>query len=185
MFIRTVDEGLARLLRAKIPLPANVADVSFAPPTVHWAATISRPTVSLFLYEVKPSERPGQAIVRRLGPDGRSQRRLPSPVLEMNYLVSAWAADPLAEHQLLGEVINLLVAHPILPDECLPGDATSPVQLIFSGDENNPMRDIWRAAGGQQRASFTLSAVAAADSFPWTDEAPPVTEVLRGLSRRT
>ena len=184
MFIRTVDEGLVRLLETKIPLPRTVADISFAPPTLGWAASVSRPTVNLFLYEVKPSERPGQAIVRRLSPDGRAQRRMPSPVLEMNYLVSVWAADPLTEHQLLGDVINLLVAHPILPDECLPGDATSPVQLIFGGDDANPMRDIWRAAGGQQKASFTLSAVAATDSFPWTDEAPPVTEVLRGLSRR-
>ena len=184
MFIRTVDEGLRRLLETQIPLPATVADISFAPPTLSWAARLTRPTVSLFLYEVKPSERPGQAIVRRISPDGRSQRRLPSPVLEMNYLVSAWASDPLAEHQLLGEVINLFVANQVLPDECLAGDATSPVQLILGGDENNPARDIWRAAGGEQKASFTVSAVAAADSFPWTDEAPPVTEVLRGLSRR-
>jgi hypothetical protein len=183
MFIRVVDQALERLLRVRVPLPVEAGDISFAVPSANWASRLSRPTVSLFLYEVVPSGRPGQAMARRVDADGRMQRRLPSPVLELNYLISAWAANPLDEHQLLGEVINQIVAHPVLPVDVLPGEAASPVQMIFNGDDKNQIREVWRAAGGQLKASCMLSVIAAADAFPWTDAAPPVSEVLRGITR--
>jgi hypothetical protein len=183
MFIRVIDQALERLLRVRLPFPAKVGDISFAAPSANWASRLSRPTVNLFLYEVVPSGRPGQAVVRRLDAEGRLQRKAPSPVLEMNYLISAWAADPLDEHQLLGEVVNQVVSLPELPVDVLPGEAAAPVQMIFNGDDKNQIRDVWRAAGGQLKASCMLSVITAADAFPWTDAAPPVSEVLRGITR--
>jgi hypothetical protein len=88
------------------------------------------------------------------------------------------------EHQLLGEVINHLVAHAVMPLEYLPADPTSTVYLAFGADTENRIRDVWRAAGGHLKASFSLSVAAAADSFPWSDQAPPVAEVVRGIARR-
>jgi hypothetical protein len=123
--------------------------------------------------------------VRRVDPDGRVQTRPPSQMLELNYLISAWADDPLVEHQLLGEVINHVVAHATIPIEYLPAEPTSAVYLSFGADSENRLRDIWRAAGGQLKASFSMSVAAAADSFPWSDQAPPVAEVVRGVARRT
>lgn len=183
MFIRVVDQALERLLRVGVPFPHESGDISFAVPSAAWASRLSRPTINLFLYEVLPSGRPGQSVVRRVDSRGQLQRRLPSPVLELNYLVSAWAANPLDEHQLLAEVVNQLVVHPALPVETLPGETASPVQMIFNGDDKNQIRDIWRAAGGQLRASCQLTLITATDAFPWTDAAPPVTEVLRGITR--
>jgi len=183
MFIRVVDQALERLLRVGVPFPVQAGDVSFAVPSAAWASRLSRPTVNLFLYEVVSTGRTGQAAVRRVDSRGQLQRRQPSPVLELNYLISAWAPNPLDEHHLLAEVINQVAVHSALPVETMPGEAAAPVQMIFDGDDKNQIRDIWRAAGGQLKASCQLSLVTAADAFPWTDAAPPVTEVLRGITR--
>jgi hypothetical protein len=185
LFIRVCDEALERLLRSKIPLPTDAGDVSFAQPSIAWAERLSRPTINLFLYEVKPSTRPSASVVRRTDADGRAQRRAPSPVMEMNYLVSAWAPSPLVEHQLLSEVISRLSVINILPIPNSTEQGGSPVQLIFGGDTDNRLRDIWTAAGGRLRASFTLSVVTAIDAFPWVDQAPPVTQILRGIAQRS
>jgi hypothetical protein len=184
VFIRVIDEGLERLLRKQLPLPADVGDVSFAVPSAGWGDRLTKPTVNLFLYEIKPSARPAPSVVRRTDVDGRAQRRRPSPVLEMNYLVSAWAGTPLVEHQLLGEVVNQLSVLATLPIGTATTEVASPVQLIFGGDSENNVRDLWMAAGGRLKASFTMSVVTAIDVFPWVDQAPPVTEVLRGVGRR-
>ena len=184
MFIRVIDQGLERLLRTALPLAPDAGDISFAAPTGAWAERVSRPTVNLFLYEIRPTSRPAPASTRRVDAEGRAQRRLPSPVLEMNYLVSAWASSPLAEHELLGNVANHLSIQPALPDKYLPDESASSVQLIFGGDSENKLRDIWQALGGRLKASFTLSAITAADAYPWTAQAPPVTRVVRGVSPR-
>jgi hypothetical protein len=179
-----IDEGLERLLRKQLPLPADAGDVSFAVPSIAWSDRLSRPTINLFLYEIKPSTRPSASVVRRIDPDGRAQRRVPSPVLELNYLVSAWANSPLVEHQLLGEVVTRLSVQSTLPMKKAVGDGASPVQLIFGGDAENKLREVWTAAGGRLKASFSMSVVTATDAFPWTDQAPPVTEIVRGIGRR-
>jgi hypothetical protein len=184
LFIRIIDEGLERLLRSKIPLPPDSGDVSFAQPSIGWAERLSRPTINLFLYEVKPSTRPSASVVRRTDVDGRAQRRAPSPVMEMNYLVSAWAASPVVEHQLLSELVSRLSVLNTLPIPNAVEQGGSPVQMIFGGDTENKLRDLWTAAGGRLKASFTLSVVTAIDAFPWVDQAPPVTQVLRGIGQR-
>jgi uncharacterized protein DUF4255 len=184
VFIHAIDESLERLLRAQLPFPADAGDVSFAAPTVGWGDRVGRPTVNLFLYEIKQSARPSASTVRRTDMDGRPQQRRPSPVLELNYLISAWAKSPLAEHRLLGEVAGRLSVQATLPSARPADDGASPVQLIFGGDGENKLRDIWSAAGGRLKASFTLSVVTAIDAFAWTDQAPLVTEVVRGIGRR-
>ncbi|HZC72288.1 MAG TPA: DUF4255 domain-containing protein [Jatrophihabitans sp.] len=184
MFIRRVDESLDRMLRAELPLPIEVADVSFDAPTPGWAAGVSRPTVSLFLYEVLPSRRPAQAVGLRVDAAGQVQRRRALPMVDLNYLVSAWAATSLEEHDLLGRLASFFAGQGSVPAAHLPDDSIGDLQLFFGGDDRNQLRDIWRAAGGELKGSFTVSLVVAADSAGWYDEAPPVARVVGSVARR-
>lgn len=177
MFVRLVDEGLERLLRAVLPLPEDVGDVSFEAPTGTWSAQLSRITVNFFLYEVARSHHPARAATQRTDANGRAERRAPQPMVELNYLVSAWAGGPRDEHQLLGDVISRFAALDTLPAEHLPDELSSTVHLGFGADERNRPRDVWGAAGGQLKASFTLQATVAADTFDWQDQAPLVTRI--------
>jgi hypothetical protein len=98
-------------------------------------------------------------------------------MIRLGYLVSAWAGSPRDEHQLLGEVLSRLAPLVTLPAKHLPADTDSAVQLALSADEGNRLREIWSAAGGQLKASFTLQVTAATDTFEWHDQAPLVTRI--------
>jgi len=177
MFIRVVDEGLEHLLRAELPLPEDVGDVSFDAPTATWAAQLARITVNLFLYDVARSSLPSRAATQRIAANGRAQQRPQQPMVRLSYLVSAWAGNARDEHQLLGDVISRCAALTELPPEHLFGEVSSPIQLSFADDERTRQRDVWSGVGGQLKPSFTLQANLAADSFDWRDAAPPVTRI--------
>ncbi len=177
MFIRIVDDGLERLIRDRLPLPEDAGDVSFDIPTPTWAAQLSRITVNLYLFDVSRSSQPNRAALRRVDENGKAQRRAPQPMVELDYLVSAWAGGPRDEHQLLGEVISRVASLDTLPVEYLPTELSSSVHLNLVEDDRHRARDIWSGAGGTLKASFTLQVTVAADTFGWTPEPPPVTMV--------
>lgn len=184
MFIRIVDEGLERLLRAEVPLPDDIGDVNFDVPTTTWSAGLSRPTVNIFLYDVARSDHPNQPM-RRVDENGTRQRRPPQPMVQLSYLISAWAGNPLEEHQLLGEVISRFAGRDILPPDYLTRPLSSSVYLSLVDEETDRTRNIWSGAGGTLKAAFTLQAAAAADTFGWTPEPPLVTGIEGGVARPT
>lgn len=177
MFIRIVDEGLERFLRDRVPLPEDLADVSFDVPNNTWAAQLSRITVNVFLYDVVRSDQPNRAPTRRIDETGKAERRRPQPMIELSYLISAWAGSPRDEHQLLGDVLSSLAGVDTLPPEYLPTALSSSVHMSFREDDRHRNRDIWNGAGGTLRASFNMQVTVAADSFGWTAEPPLVTHI--------
>ena len=173
MFISAVDQGLERLLREGLPFPEHVGDVSFETPNDSWAATLSRLTVNVFLYQVERSSQPGRAPVVRVGGDGApGYQRRPQPMIELGYLVSAWAGSPRDEHQLLGDVVSLLAGTPTLPERVAPPTLNSTVTLSLGGTLGP--RDVWQGLGGKLRPCLLMSATVAADTWDWELQAPAV-----------
>jgi hypothetical protein len=176
MFITRVDSSFERLLRARLPLPTEVGDVSFDPPTATWSASLSRITVSLFLYDVQHSSLPSNTA-QRGGQDHAGMRRRPLPMMQLGYLVSAWAGSPRDEHQLLGDVVSILTGLDQVPAEFTAPELQSPVRFTIKEDPRNATRDIWAATGGQLKASVVLQAIVAADTFDWAQEPPTVDRI--------
>ena len=167
ILIPAVEDGLESYLRAALPLSRESGDISFEPPSSTWAAQVNRITVSCFLYDVSRSPLPPRASAPRTGADGRVERRAPLPMVQLSYLVSAWAGSTRDEHQLLGDVLTRLLAQQVLPAEHVDGSLGSSVQLALAADEVNRPRDVWAGLGGTLRASFTLLVTVAADAYPW------------------
>jgi hypothetical protein len=181
VFISHVDAGLEKLLRTRLPLPEEMGDISFDPPNGTWSAQLSRITVNLFLYDVQRSSQPSGPTVRTA--DGKvTERRRPQPMVQLGYLVSAWAGSPRDEHQLLGDVASILAGADGLPPELLPDGLSSGVRFAL-GDSDNRAREVWTAAGGSLKASFCLMATVAADSFDWEVAPPPVERIAAMASR--
>ncbi|WP_170981633.1 DUF4255 domain-containing protein [Nocardioides dongxiaopingii] len=177
MFIRYVDEGLEQLVRRRLPLPEDVGDVSFDTPTSTWAAQLSRLTVNLFLYGLDRSSQPTRTAQARVDASGRAERRAPLPMVELDYLVSAWAGSPRDEHQLLSDVVSLFAGVPVLPLDLTHANLNSTVTLGFGSDPTMRPREIWQGVSGQLKACAVIRATVAADTWDWEDQAAAVERV--------
>lgn len=178
MLIPVVEDGLEALLRATLPLTPEQGDISFEAPSSTWSATVNRLTVNLFLYGVTRSPQPPRPAGVRQAPGGGVEHRHPLPMVQLSYLVSAWAGSPRDEHLLLGDALTRLLAHQVLPPEHLPRPLESTVQLALASDETTRPRDVWSGLGGSLKASFTLHVTVAADAYDWTLAPAGVTEVV-------
>lgn len=176
MIIPTVDSGLETLVRDSLPLPDPIGDVSFDPPSGTWSAQLSRITVNFFLFGVGRSPQPPRPATERTV-NGRVQRRQPLPMLQLHYLVSAWAGTVRDEHQLIGDVLALFLSEQVLPTRYLPDDFASGVQLAVAPHDNNRAKDVWSTVGGTIKPSFELVVTCATDALPFLDLAPSVDRV--------
>lgn len=181
--ITAVDAGLEQLLRVSVPLPADVADISFEPPDSTWGAQLSRITVSLFLFDVSRSPMPRQPPISRTRDDGRVETRPALPLFKLSYLVSAWAGNTRDEHHLLGELLSCLLSHDVLPPHHLSTQLPGPVQLSVSSHDGRKPGEVWSSLQSKLKPSFELEATVPVDAA-WELAAPIVTQVEGEVSRR-
>lgn len=183
MLIPAVESSLEKLLRQTLPLTPEQGEISFETPGSTWSAAISRLTVNLFLYDIGRSPQPPRSVSDRTGPDGTRQFRHPLPMVELNYLVSAWAGSIRDEHELLGDVLTRLLAHQVMPPQYVAAGLASNIQLALADDARNRPREVWTGIGGTAKASFTLIVTVAADAYDWQDQATEAAEVVPSLER--
>ncbi len=115
-----VDEALEGLLRAGVPLGAQDVDVSFEAPEKEWSAKLNRPTINLYLWDMRLSivrARTGTQIVER---DGVTSRRLALPRIELRYLITVWTSDHNDERSLMGGLLRTVLSYHEIPFEFVP-----------------------------------------------------------------
>lgn len=178
--LHLLDESLEAFLRATVPLSPRDVDVSFAAPDRDWAVTVSRPTVNLYLWDVRRnvSERDfGVVTVPAPGEGGKPRRRPPLPRVDCRYLVTAWTSDVRDEHSLLGATLAALLLHSELEARYLQGAyaTVTPVPTMEVGAGNGQDNsDFWSALGGQLKPGLDLTVTATVDSTLLVDAGPPV-----------
>ncbi|HET9517608.1 MAG TPA: DUF4255 domain-containing protein [Actinoplanes sp.] len=180
--LHLLDETLEAFLRDVVPLPQRDIDIAFAAPDSEWSASLSsRPTVDLYLWDVRPNlgEREfGEVIVEEV--DGRRVRRGPLPRVDCRYLVTAWTSEVRDEHSLLGDVLSALLLHPVIEPRHLQGVFAEvrplPSLRLRSGDgsENS---DFWSALGGQLKPGLDLVVTVTLDAALRTTAGPPTESV--------
>nr|WP_042193246.1 DUF4255 domain-containing protein [Kibdelosporangium sp. MJ126-NF4]CEL20658.1 hypothetical protein [Kibdelosporangium sp. MJ126-NF4]CTQ89570.1 hypothetical protein [Kibdelosporangium sp. MJ126-NF4] len=176
--LNLLDESLEEFLRAVVPLPKREVDISFDAPDKEWSARVSRPTINLYLWDVRRnvSEREyGLETVH--DENGRPHRRPPLPRVDCRYLVTAWTSDMRDEHSLLGATLAALLMHTEIAAQYLqaPYDAVTPVPsvTIASGGERDNS-DFWSALGGQLKPGLDVTVTATVDSALMVAAGPPV-----------
>jgi hypothetical protein len=180
--LHLLDETLEAFLRDVVPLPARDVDVAFDAPDGEWSAALSsRPTVDLYLWDVRPNlaERDyGEVIVEEA--DGRRFRRDPLPRVDCRYLVTAWTSEVRDEHSLLGDVLTALLLHPVIETEHLRGAFATvrplPSLRLRSGDgsENS---DFWSALGGQLKPGLDLVVTVTVEAALRAVAGPPTEKI--------
>lgn len=102
--LHLLDETLAAFLRAEVPLPEREVDVAFEAPDRDWGAAVTRPTVNLYLWDVRRNSDEREAGMELVKDgNGHKHRRPPLPRIDCRYLVTAWTNELRDEHALLAE----------------------------------------------------------------------------------
>ena len=181
--LHLLDESLEAFLRAVVPLPPREVDIAFEAPDGDWSAALStKPTVDLYLWDVRPNlaeKEFGEIIME--DPDGRRYRRDPLPRVDCRYLVTAWTSEVRDEHSLLGDVLAALLLHPVIEAEHLQGVFSSvrplPALRLRSGDgtENS---DFWSALGGQLKPGLDLVVTVTVDAALRAPAGPLTEQVI-------
>jgi hypothetical protein len=132
---------LKELLVQMVPIDTSAIDIKFDMPNKEWSAQVSKPTINLFLFDVRENHelRSNQRFVTR-DDKASTERRAPVRV-DLTYLITAWTADMADEHQLLGRVLSALLQFPVLPDEVLKGTMQAqplPLQAWIAQPERMP-----------------------------------------------
>lgn len=177
--IQDIDDTLKELLVLKVPIDLAAVDIKFEMPTKDWAASVTKPTVDLFLYDVRENQelRSNQRYLTRSGAVA-SERRAPVRV-DLTYLITAWTTDVSDEHRLLGRILTTLLRYPLLPNEVLKGAMQTqplPVQAWIAQPDRTPNAwDFWSSLDGRLKAGISFVVTASLEPYP-AEEVGLVTE---------
>jgi hypothetical protein len=174
-----VDRAIDRYLRNEVPLDERAVDVSFDAPDRTWGAGLTRPTVNVFLWEITSSEAlRTSGLEQRHNQAGAVERRLPTPQVELHYLVTAWTNELRDEHQLLGSVLRAVLARPELPEDILPEPLPKGRYGVeLASRDKRPPADFWSALDGRLKPGLQLAVTMPLDAFAWQPTATPVDTV--------
>ncbi len=180
-----VDEALRKLFIREIPIRDNQVDITFDQPKREWSARISQPTINLFLYDVRENKtlrqtRPMWEVAE--AEDGTPSRRRRPVRMDLHYMITAWAAEPEDEHQLLSGALMALMRYPHLPEELLPETLREqPVPIPLMAAQYDEMRnpsDIWSAMDNEVKPALVCIITIAVNPYmpiplPKAPIAPP------------
>lgn len=180
--LHLLDESLERFLRAAVPLPKREIDISFEAPDSDWSARVSRPTVNLYLWDIRRNldQRDGGVEIV-YDESGRAQRRPPLPRVDCRYLVTAWTSEVRDEHSLLGVTLGALLLNPVIEPRYLAGPYAGVVPvptLEIAASDGRDNSDFWSALGGQLKPGLDLIVTATVDSALLVEAGPPVDRYL-------
>jgi Pvc16 N-terminal domain len=179
-----VDRAVERFLRQEVPLDEGAVDVSFETPDRAWGAGLTRPAVNAFLFEVirDPNWQPG-GMQERQGPTGVERRQAP-PVVQLHYLITTWANEYRDEHQLLGSVLEAVLAHSQLPADVLPDRLVGTrCGLQLASREGRPSGDFWSALDGRLKPGVPIEVSLPVEAFGWQSTAAEATSVNLATER--
>jgi hypothetical protein len=159
--LRALDETLKRLIQRELgKVGVGPVEVTFEAPERDRAATWPSPAVNLFLYDLREPELPrDRSWHESAGQNGRSFMDRAPVRLECSFAVTVWTQAVLEEHQVLSQVLSILLAYPVLePDEIEPElrIGTPPVGLParVAHGKGDGRSDFWNAIGSPYKLSF-------------------------------
>jgi hypothetical protein len=186
--IDDLDEALRDLLVRDLPIANNEVDIAFDQPTRDWASRLSRPTLNLFMHDMRENNR-----LRTQQPylnnsfSATSATVGPNPVrLDVHYMVTAWANDPGDEHRLLGRTLMVLYRYHSLPEELRYGQLDMPdfdvLVKVAQYDQRDIRREIWSMLDNEMRPIIDLTLTLAIEPYaPWTVPLVRQTEIGFGI----
>lgn len=160
--IPEVDAALKELVSREVLQGSNV-DISFEAPTTEWAGKRQKPTLNLYLYDIREDlDRRRVQYEERRDAEGRVvERRQPPRKFKLSYLITAWTKLPEDEHRVLAAALSTLLSFDALPAEVMPEALTAVGEAVrvtvgLPPPQDRAISDIWSALGGELKPSLDL-----------------------------
>lgn len=186
--IQLVDQCLERFVRRNDSFAAGDIDISFEAPDRDWGAGVTRPTVNLFLWDLRRNAAAATAGFEDVEVDGNRFRRLRPTAVELHYLTTAWASSLQDEHQLLGSMLQHVISNFYLPEEALPDQlralVSGQVRIEMSDNSRTTSKDLWQALDGQLKPALQLRIMFQLNTLPLVEVGPPTEGVDVGIADR-
>ncbi len=168
--IHDLDETIKQLLYTRGKLNRDDVDIVFDQPTGEWAASLNKPTVNLYLYDIRENlERRHTAPIEiERTPEGTGRRIFPPRRVDINYLITVWAKEPEDEHQLLWRILETML--PLAQIELDAGigavrdqPLAMPLLVALPSDAVRNMPDLWGVMENQLKPSINIMVTIALD----------------------
>lgn len=168
--IAQLDDVIRQLLINEIPIRNGEIDIAFDQPKREWSARLNRPTINIFLHDVRENTKLRNVQWEQQANNHRSISRQRTPLrIDLHYLITAWANEPEDEHRLLTATLMALFRQSTLPDELLPErlqDQPVPIPLkVAQYDEVHTPADLWSALDNELRPSLVCRITLALNPF--------------------
>lgn len=156
-----LDDALSLLLRRELATTGfQEVGIAFESPNREWAASVTQPTLNLFLYDLRENQQRRAAQWERGEAQGRRNETRPPLWLDASYTLTAWARAAQDEHRMLSQAISTLQRYPELPEDVLGPEQTSqlrrlgPLRTRLGDPQLDANADFWTAIGGPYKLSF-------------------------------
>lgn len=184
--LEDLDETIRQLLVAQLPVRNGEIEISFDQPRREWSARRGKPTLNLFLYDIRENNILRQHQWEQLpvqNGDGKAHlKRMPFR-LDCTYMLTTWASVPEDEHRLLTRALLALFRFPILPEERLFGNLRNPpfdIQTrLASHDKLTNPAEVWSSLDNEIRPSVSYMVTLALDPWQEVTEDIVLTRTLR------
>jgi hypothetical protein len=180
-----LDETLRNLLKGELENHGfEGVDIAFDAPSRDWSGQLSKPTVNVYLYDLREAESLRTSEWGRVARNGRQFETRPPMVMEASYAVTAWTQAVEDEHRLLSQVLAIFFAYPEIPQDKLNGRLANgsqawPIKARI-GQGKGEKSDFWSAVGGQYKVSLDYVVRLSVESGAMRERGPEVrTQTIR------
>jgi hypothetical protein len=160
--INDLDESLKQLLIQKAGLDPSEVDISFDIPTRDWSTPVTRPTVNLYVFDIRENRQLRELDWdEEIGQNGQiTLKRLPLRV-DLSYMVTCWTSATEDQHRLLWRVLETFFRNSPLPDEVLIGQMKNllrPARTEIAQPDGilKNVSDFWGALENQLRPAVNV-----------------------------
>lgn len=190
--LHEMDDALRALVERDVTANGDI-DIEFEAPTKEWATARNRPTIDIYLYDIRQDvQRNHHGEIRVTRDDGTVAESRPVPKwFRLSYLVTAWTQRPDDEHRLLSGLLTTFLRNDTLPRELLEGSSFEDgpavsIAVALPPPQDRSLSDVWSALGGELKPSLDVQVTAPLQPDRVEEAAAPVLAEpqLRILDRR-
>jgi len=182
-----IHTALKRLLYERGRIPHNEVDISFEMPTREWVDSLIRPTINLFMFDIRENTDLRSVTRQTSQVGGRAIMRMPPRRFDLRYMLSAPSTVAADEHLLLWRGLATILKYSPIPSEYIPDSIPADLSIstaMLSADDGVSQIELWNALEVTPRPALLFSVTVPLD-LDVVFEAPVVLSRTTRFTRRT